>query len=475
MAKIVKRNKALSVSPLKSSEPVGAVLAFMGLNRAMPILHGSQGCTAFAKVFFVRHFREPIPMQTSAMDQISTVMGADDNVIEALATVCEKSRPDVIGLLTTGLSEAQGADIGRLVKTFRQLHPQHDPVDIIPVSTPDFVGCLETGYAKAVKAMIDTLVPKAKTASHPLVPKTRQINVLTSAMLTPGDVEELKEIIEAFGLQPEVVPDIASSLDGHLDAGDFSPTTLGGAPVSVFTNLRQAEATLVIGSSLNEAADLLQHRTGVPDFRFAHLLNLEAVDNLIHTLHQLSARQVPPRLERQRSQLQDAMLDTHFTLGQARVAIAEDPDLLFAFSELIASMGAEVVAAVSPVAAAVLTKVPSSAVKIGDLEDMENIAKAEGAELIISNSHAAESARRLGVPLLRAGFPQYDLLGGYQRAWIGYRGIRQALFDLANLLEGQDRHEIKPYHSIYKQSPLTCNLNEADKNGIATSSTISRQ
>jgi nitrogenase molybdenum-iron protein NifN len=169
------------------------------------------------------------------------------------------------------------------------------------------------------------------------------------------------------------------------------------------------------------------------------------------------------------------MLDTHFTLGQSRVAIAEDPDLLFAFSELIASMGAEVVAAVSPVPATVLTKVPSSAVKIGDLEDLENIAKAEGAELIIGNSHAAESARRLGVPLVRAGFPQYDLLGGYQRAWIGYRGIRQALFDLANLLEGQNRHEIKPYHSIYKQSPLTCNLNEADKNGIATSSTISRQ
>jgi hypothetical protein len=34
---------------------------------------------------------------------------------------------------------------------------------------------------------------------------------------------------------------------------------------------------------------------------------------------------------------------------------------------------------------------------------------------VISNSHAAETAGRLGVPLLRAGFPQYDLIGGYQR------------------------------------------------------------
>ena len=48
------------------------------------MMHGSQGCTAFGKVFFVRHFREPIPLQTTAMDQVSTVMGADENVIEGL-------------------------------------------------------------------------------------------------------------------------------------------------------------------------------------------------------------------------------------------------------------------------------------------------------------------------------------------------------------------------------------------------------
>ncbi|HDY69483.1 MAG TPA: nitrogenase iron-molybdenum cofactor biosynthesis protein NifN, partial [Actinobacteria bacterium] len=82
MAKIIKRNKALSVSPLETNRAMGASLAFLGINRAIPMLHGSQGCAAFAKVFFVRHFREPIPLQTTAMDQVSTVMGAEDNIIE---------------------------------------------------------------------------------------------------------------------------------------------------------------------------------------------------------------------------------------------------------------------------------------------------------------------------------------------------------------------------------------------------------
>lgn len=80
---ITKRNKALSVSPLKASQPMGAALAFLGMYQTMPMLHGSQGCTAFGKVFFVRHFREPIPLQTTALDQVSTIMNPDENVLKA--------------------------------------------------------------------------------------------------------------------------------------------------------------------------------------------------------------------------------------------------------------------------------------------------------------------------------------------------------------------------------------------------------
>jgi hypothetical protein len=45
MAEILKRAKPLAVNPLKASQPVGASLAFLGLRNAMPMLHGSQGCT----------------------------------------------------------------------------------------------------------------------------------------------------------------------------------------------------------------------------------------------------------------------------------------------------------------------------------------------------------------------------------------------------------------------------------------------
>lgn len=447
MAEIIKRSKALSVSPLKSSAPIGAALAFLGMQRAIPMLHGSQGCTAFGKVFFVRHFREPIPLQTTAMDQVSTVMGAEENIVEGLRTICEKSGPALIGLPTTGLSETQGSDVNRAVKEFRKKYPQFGAIAVVPVSTPDYTGCLESGYAAAVKAMIETLVPRAKGRET----RSRRVNVLACASLTPGDIEELKTLIEAFGLQAAVFPDISESLDGHLPEAEFSPLTLGGTSIDALKNCADAIATLVIGASLESAADVLRERTGVADFRFRSLIGLDAVDELITVLAALSDAPVPQRIERQRAQLQDAMVDTHFMLGAVRCAVATDPDLLYAYTMLLHGMGGEIVAAVSPIRADVLSSVPADKVQIGDLEDLETAARERKAQIVLGNSHAAESAHRLGVPLLRIGFPQYDLIGGYQRTWIGYRGTRQALFDLANLVTAHGAHEIRPYCSVYAQ------------------------
>ena len=468
MAEIIRRSKPLSVSPLKSSQPLGASLAILGLNRAIPLLHGAQGCTAFAKVFLVRHFREPIPLQTSALDPISSIMGADDSLFAGLRTVCEKHHPAAVGLLTTGLTEAQGTDIHRVVRNFRERCPEFQAVRIVPVNTPDFSGCLETGFAAAVTAMIAEWVPSAPSdpsdASHhgTSAPSSqrgesggggqpRQINVLCGASLTPGDLEALRELIERFGLHPVLIPDLSDSLDGHLDAEDYHPLTTGGTLPAAFMTLGDAAATLVIGAALDRAADLLQQRIGVPTYRFPHLFGLEATDRLVMTLAGIAGQAVPASVARQRAQLQDAMLDTHFLLGRARIAIAADPDLLHGFSQLLAEMGAEIVAAVTSVTTPALAQLPLKQIYVGDLDDLETLAREREAELIIGSSHALDTANRLEAPLLRAGYPLHDQFGGYQRAWIGYRGARQALFDLANALLGHAEHAVAPYHSFYSR------------------------
>ena len=85
MAEVIrKRQKPLQVNPFKLSQPMGATLAFLGIDRCMPLMHGGQGCTSFTKVFFTRHFCEPIAIQTSAVtDAIAVLDGGDFSIVES--------------------------------------------------------------------------------------------------------------------------------------------------------------------------------------------------------------------------------------------------------------------------------------------------------------------------------------------------------------------------------------------------------
>ncbi|NTV12073.1 MAG: nitrogenase iron-molybdenum cofactor biosynthesis protein NifN [Zoogloea sp.] len=446
MAQIIQSNKALTVNPLKVSQPMGASLAFMGLAKSVPLEHGAQGCTAFSKVFFTRHFREPVPLQTTAMDQVVTILGADENIIEALDTIARICAPAVVGLVTTGLAETQGSDVPGSLKDFCARHPEHAGMAVVTVSTPDTLGCLESGFALAVEAMVGQLVPASAVAGR----RPLQVNLLASPMLTPGDIEVLKEWMEAFGLTAIVLPDLGDSLDGHLSDAGYSNLSSGGTTLADIAAMGESAATLVVGPSLGKAADILAARTGVPDYRFDSLMGLDACDALTGVLKAISGREVPERLMRQRAQLLDAMVDAHFPLGGARFAVAADADLLGMLGRFLVGLGGEVVVAVASSRAESLAGLPVDNVIVGDLEDLETRARQRGAHLVVANSHAVEVARRLGVPLLRAGFPQYDLLGGASRQWIGYRGSRQALFDLANLLASR-RQEIAPYRSVFWQ------------------------
>lgn len=446
MAEVITMNKPLAVNPLKASQPIGASLAVLGLAKAMPLEHGARGCTSFNKLYFMRHYNEPIALQTTAMDQTTTVIGADDNVIEALATVCRRSGPEVIGLITTGLSEMQGADIVRTVKMFRSRYPEHAGVAVVPVSATDTLGCLESGFAAAVEAIVGELVPEKPLRQR----RPGQINLLAPAMLTPGDVEEIQALVEAFGFAPVIVPNVGASLDGHMIERGFSTLTYGGTERDAIADMGASIATLVIGRSLDKAADLLKARTGVPDRRFPSLSGLDACDAFVETLIELSGRPAPERVLRQRAQLEDAMVDCQFQLGGARIGIAGDADQLAAISGLMASMGAEVVAAVASNRAPHLAELPAETVVIGDLEDFEWLVSERGAELIVTNSHGAEIARRGRVPLMRAGFPIYDSFAANAQTWVGYRGSRAAIFRAADLL-ADHYQEIRPYRSTLRQ------------------------
>lgn len=415
--------KPVATNPLKMSQPIGAALAFLGMDRSLPLFHGSQGCTAFGLVLLVRHFREAIPLQTTAMDQVSTILGGYENLEEALKTIDERMKPGLIGVCTTGVTETKGEDLQGHLKTFRQRNPNLDHLNLVFVNTPDFTGGFEAGFVAAVTGIVESFAePSLSTVKG-------QVNVLAGCHLTPGDVEEIRDLIESFGLTAIILPDLSLSMSGR-QPDDFTPTSLGGTTVEQVRAMGQSQATLVIGEQLRTTAAALELKTDVRSLFFDRLTGLEATDRFIKALAELSGRPVPARLRRQRESVVDAMLDGHFYFSRKRVVVGLEPDLLHAVTGFLNDMGAEVVGAVSPTQAPVLEKIRAGTVMIGDHADVE--ALAHGCDLIVSNSHGRQGAARAGVELYRMGLPQFDRLGAGMRVGVGYRGTRDLIFDVGN-------------------------------------------
>ena len=406
MTMVTSIQKAAAINPLKSSQPLGAAFAFLGIDAAMPLFHGSQGCTSFAVVLFVRHFKETIPLQTTAMDEIASVLGGADHLEEALLNLKNRTKPKLIGVCTTALVETRGEDFaGELANIKRKRAEELAGTEVILVQTPDFNGAIEEGWSKAVTALVG-LVPGE--AQKRIIPN--RINILPGWHLTAADIELLRETAEAFGLDPIITPDISGALDGTVP-DRWIPTTYGGTSVEAIREMGRSVHTIAIGEHMRMPARRLEEIAGVPFTLFETLTSLKSVDRFIALLAEISGRPVPAKIRRRRSQLQDALLDGHFHFGGKRIAIAAEPDHLFMLATFFSGLGAEIAAAVTTTTgqSSILEKVPATEVKVGDLMDFEDLAA--DCDLLVTHSHGRQAAERLGIPLMRVGFPIFDRLG----------------------------------------------------------------
>ena len=434
MATVATSKKACTVNPLKMSQPIGAALAYLGLDACMPALHGSQGCTAFGMVLFVRHFRENIPLQTTAMNEATTILGGIDNIEQAIVNIWNRAKPKIIGIASTGLTETKGDDVDGYLKLIRKKHPELDDLAIVYVSTPDYKGAFQDGWASAVVRIVRELVEPSRKK----IPN--QVNVLAGSHLSPGDIDEIREIIQDFGLNPIILPDLSGSLDGHVSA-DFSPNTTGGTTLEDIRSMGASGVTLVMGEHMLPAAVELGMKAEVPYVVFDRLLGLEANDEFYAFLSRASGKPVPGKYRKERSQLMDAMLDGHFFFGGKKIAIGAEPDLLWSLASMLHEMGCEIEAAVTTTSSEMLEKVPAREVLIGDLEDLEK--RAGDCDLLITHSHGRQMAERLEIPFLRMGLPIFDRLGSAHRLAVGYRGMRDLIFEIGNLFMA-DAHEVGP-------------------------------
>nr|WP_279384158.1 nitrogenase iron-molybdenum cofactor biosynthesis protein NifN [Geotalea toluenoxydans] len=432
--------KNATVNPQKNSPALGATLAFLGIDRMLGLLHGAQGCSTFIRLQLSRHFKESIALNSTAMSEDTAIFGGWENLKKGIGRVMEKFTPGVVGVMTSGLTETMGDDVRSAIVHFRWENPQYDHVPVIWASTPDYCGSMQEGYAAAVEAIVEALVEEGDEATI-----VNQVNLLPGAHLTPADVEELKEIIESFGLTPVVIPDISNALDGHID-GTVSPLSTGGIAVEHIRAAGRSAATLYVGDSLAKAALKLKERCGIPAYGFTSVTGLKEVDMLMETLSAISGRPIPEKHRRWRSRLTDTMVDSHYQFGNKRVAIALEADNLKTLTRFLAGMGCLVQAALSATRTRGLDSLPSEHIMVGDLEDLETAA--QGADLLVANSNGRQAAGKLGIKAhLRAGLPVFDRLGAHQKMWVGYRGTLNLVFEVANIFQENGKEAQKLAHN----------------------------
>jgi len=417
-----KANKPLQINPIKLSQPMGALLCFLGIKNTMPLMHGAQGCASFSKVFFTRHFSDPIAVQTTAINDITAVIdGGDYSISEAVKNITKKVKPDLVGLFTTGMTETKGDNIKGATFLLK------DVQKMVYVHTPDFEGGLESGYAKSIKAIIEQLVTPTTSIDN------KKALLIPNVNLTPIEVEKIKEQIDMFEYETLALPDISQSLDGHLGLKQGALSS-GGITIQEIEKLGDTQVVITIGNSVEKAGEVLKNKNpNIIHLHFDTISGLLKADKFYKELMKIKKLSKPnPTIIRWRKRLQDALLDTHFALGGTKVVIAAEADQILSIATTIQEAGAIITAVVSPNKSVSLETINCKNVIIGDFEDVENELK--NADLLISNFHGERICEAHKKALMVRGFPNYELVGNNLKNDTLYEGSCYMLFEIANII-----------------------------------------
>ncbi len=422
-------HKPLQVNPIKHSQPMGATLAFLGVKGCMPLMHAAQGCASYTKVFFTRHFNEPIAVYNTSVSDITAVLdGGDYSILMAIENIQNKDKnlkPSMIGLHTTGLTETKGDDVRGV--------GGHIEIPYVFVNTPDYEGGLESGWALTVTAMIEQLTQSAVNVD------ADRLVLLPHVSMQPIEVEKIKTLCEEFGFETYALPDLSCSLDGYWEEGQGKLSN-GGITVEQIGDLASCATVLSIGASMKKAAAaLLKKNPAIEHIHLEHLMGLDGCDNFVAALMKIRHTRPTPLLKRWRSRLQDAMLDSHFLIGSSHFVVTGEPDMLTGICALIRSVGGTVDAAVSTTFSETLREIDADNVFVGDLEDARRFF--EAADMIISNFHAERILHSYhDKALVIRGFPNYEELGNQLKNDQLYEGNTYFLFEIANALR-KVKHE----------------------------------
>ncbi|WP_449244915.1 nitrogenase component 1 [Desulfobacca acetoxidans] len=426
----------------KLCTPLGACLAFRGVENTVPFLHGSQGCATYMRRYIISHFREPVDIASSSLGEKHAIYGGSQNLKQGLQNVMSKYGPQLIGVATTCLTETIGDNVPMFVKEFQEEHGGNGHEAAMPlivtVSSPSYHGTHMEGFHQAVRALIDRLAEPAE--------RTAAVNLLPG-FGSPADIRHIKEIMADFGLTAIILPDISETLDGPILA-TYARIPAGGTPLADIKIMSGSQATLEFGATLKNqdtAGKLLETRGGGTLYQVGQPIGLRETDFYFGLLEVLAGRPTPIKHVLERGRLLDALVDGHKYVFGKRAVVYGEEDLVVGLTAFLAEIGIHPVLcasggdsgylkeAITAVTADLLPNPPQIRGGV-DFYDIAQEAGSLAPDLIVGHSKGYHLARRWKIPLIRVGFPIHDRFGGHRILHLGYRGAQQLLDRIINAI-----------------------------------------
>ncbi|MFT3985294.1 MAG: nitrogenase component 1 [Lachnospiraceae bacterium] len=459
----VKSLVGLNTNPCKMCMSMGASTAFCGLKECMTILHGSQGCATYIRRHMATHYNEPVDIASSSLTEQGTVYGGESNLKKGLKNLIQLYHPKIIGIMTTCLAETIGEDVKGIVERFLEENPEHRNLTIIPVASPGYGGTQYEGYLAAVNAMV----------AVPALTKERnnKVNVILPPY-SPADVRFLKQSFEEFEIDAIFVPDISENLDGGY-AEEYKRLPQGGTCAEELLQMGGARLTIEI-SDIDTAvspAKTLEEKYAVPYRKIKSPVGLAATDRFYKLLSEISGREIPPHLVRERARYMDGIIDSHKYNAAGRAVVYGEPEFVVSTVKFCAENGImPVVAATGSVFPEIKDEIGEAVQALGkryliddylimddaDFKDIEEAAVNYHANVMIGNSDGRRIEEALKLPLVRRSFPIHDRIGGQRLRTLGYAGSLGFLDEITNALltvtESTFRDMI--YKEYYEGSPI---------------------
>ncbi len=442
------KREALTVNPAKACQPLGAVLCALGFEKTLPYVHGSQGCVAYFRTYFNRHFKEPIACVSDSMTEDAAVFGGQKNMFDGLENAKALYQPEMIAVSTTCMAEVIGDDLNAFIGNAKKAGHLDADFPTPFAHTPSFVGSHTTGWDNMFEG-----IQRYFTLNYmedKVVGSNGKLNIVPGFETYLGNYRVIQRMLHDMNVDYSFLCDPTEVLDTPAD-GEFRMYA-GGTPLAAMKDAPNAIDTLLLQPwQLVKTKKFVETTWKQPASAINIPMGLEWTDEFLMKVSELTGKPIGDALTKERGRLVDMMTDSHAWLHGKKFALWGDADFVLGMTKFLLELGAEPTHVLchhankrwKKAVEKLLAESPYGAnaeVHIGrDLWHLRSLVFTNKPDFMIGNSYGKFIQRdtlfkgkEFEVPLIRIGFPIFDRHHLHRQTTMGYEGAMQMLTTLVN-------------------------------------------